>query len=187
MNELWPLYDERGEQIDGRDSDPTVILTEGLLHGASHVWIWRKTLTGVEVLVQKRANTKRTWPNLYDISAAGHIDSGETPMVAALREAKEEINLDIEPTQLKLFNVMRVHMVSGTGLIENEFQWLYLLRLNEDVSFELQEFEVASLEWVSLESFTVDSASNSYVPHGELYYATVIDAIKREVQDAEEL
>lgn len=182
MNELWPLYDEHGEQIDGQDADPEDVLTRGLLHGASHVWIWRKTPAGVEVLVQKRADTKRTWPGLYDISAAGHIDSGETPIVAALREAKEEINLDIEPARLKLFSVMRIHMVSSTGLIENEFQWLYLLRMDEKVSFELQEYEVDSLKWVSLESFVTDSSGSSYVPHGETYYAAVGDAIRRELQ-----
>lgn len=124
---------------------------------------------------------KKNRPNLYDISAAGHIDSEETPLVAAIREAKEEINLDIEAAQLKLFSVMRARMVSETGLIENEFRWLYLVKLNEDVSFTLQEYEVASLEWVAFESFKADCGGETYVPHGKLYFATVLDAIEREL------
>jgi isopentenyldiphosphate isomerase len=181
MTELYPLYDEQGEQIKGSDADPQEVLTKGLLHGASHVWVWRQLENSAEVLVQKRASAKTTWPNLYDISAAGHIDSGETPIIAAIREAKEEINLDIDSTQLKLISVMRIQLATETGLIENEFQWLYLLKLSSDITFTLQESEVESLEWVTLDTFKSESVNGMYVPHGNLYYSTVVQAIQSQL------
>ena len=101
MTELWQLYDEQGNALSGEGSTKEQVFSKGLLHGASHVWIWHRINDVYEVLLQKRAVNKRTWPNRYDISAAGHIDLGETPIAAALRETKEEIGLVINETDLK--------------------------------------------------------------------------------------
>ncbi|HYH74595.1 MAG TPA: hypothetical protein VD735_01405 [Candidatus Saccharimonadales bacterium] len=76
MPELWQLYSEQGVALAGQGAPKDEVFTQGLLHGASHVWIWRTTPDGVAVLLQKRAVDKRTWPSRYDISAAGHIDLG---------------------------------------------------------------------------------------------------------------
>ena len=37
---------------------------------------------------------------------AGHVEQGETPMQAAIREAKEEMDIDIAPTDIKFVHVM---------------------------------------------------------------------------------
>lgn len=37
--------------------------------------------------------TDRSIPGFYDLTATGHMDPGETPLTAALREAREEIGL----------------------------------------------------------------------------------------------
>lgn len=88
MDELWQLYDEQGRVLKDKGAKRDDVFGNGILHGASHVWIWRKDNGTLEILLQKRAPNKRTWPNRYDVSAAGHIDLGETPLDAALREAK---------------------------------------------------------------------------------------------------
>ena len=46
-----------------------------------------------EILLQKRNNTK-LWPNRIALPA-GHIDEGENAYEAAIREAKEELNIEI--------------------------------------------------------------------------------------------
>lgn len=46
-----------------------------------------------EILLQKRNNTK-LWPNRIALPA-GHIDEGENAYEAAIREAKEELGIDI--------------------------------------------------------------------------------------------
>ena len=178
MDELWQLYDEHGQPLIGKGAKKDDVFTQGILHGASHVWIWRKNNGNTEILLQKRASDKRTWPNRYDISAAGHIDLDETPLDAALREAKEEINLDIDSHELKLFGVHRAYLKAENGAIENEFQWLYSLELDSNTNFTLQTSEVESLAWVSMSKFKAVCTGDQYVPHGQLYYDTVISAIE---------
>lgn len=180
MDELWQLYDEQGRELPGQGASKDDVFGKGLLHGASHVWIWRKVETGVEVLLQKRAPNKRTWPNLYDISAAGHIDLGEDPLTAAIREAAEEIGMTVPAQDLVLISLQRMHIDAGNGNIENELQWVYLLELSESVDFKIQESEVASVEWKSLEALRTETVQDSehYVPHGRLYYQTVTEHIE---------
>lgn len=181
IDELWQLYDEQGRPLTGKGETKNNVFTKGLLHGASHVWMWRMGDAGPEVLLQKRSATKRTWPNCYDISAAGHIDLGEDPLQAAVRETKEEIGLDITPDQLHHIGVHRAHMVAPTGDFENEFEWLYLLQLPSDNTFTMQEVEVASVEWKPLQEFKQETADNAddYVTHGDAYYARIVDEIER--------
>jgi isopentenyl-diphosphate Delta-isomerase len=183
MDELWQLYDEHGIPVSGKGSNKNEVFSKGLLHGAAHVWIWRRGGEEPEVLLQKRASNKRTWPNCYDISAAGHIDLAEEPLVAALRETKEEIGIVIGNSQLKLISVQRAYLTDTGGSIENEFQWLYLLELDNAQDFALQEEEVASLSWKPLSEFRQELTNNtdSYVPHGNPYYQIVIAAIEAAV------
>lgn len=182
MDELWQLYDEQGQPIPGEGATKDEVFSKGTLHAASHVWIWRKNNGITEILLQKRAASKRTWPNLFDISTAGHIDLGETPLEAALREAKEEINLDVASHDLKLFGVHRTYLQTDGGTIENEFQWLYSLELPSASDFTLQETEVESLVWVSMEQFKTECGGDQYVPHGKFYYDMVISAIESTAQ-----
>ncbi len=177
MDEVWQLYDERGKPVAG--AARSKVLREGLLHGAAHVWIWRRTDGGAEVLVQKRSAKKQTWPNLFDISAAGHIDFGEKSIIAALREVKEEVGLNVKASQLKQFGIQRAHMTAPDGSIENEFRWLYVLQLTGNENFKLQKYEVAAIRWMSLKDFKTEvlKGNSQYVPHGKEYYGLVVDAI----------
>ncbi len=181
LMELWQLFDEQGRALVGKGASKDEIRT-GLLHGASHIWIWRRSSSGIEILLQKRVDDKPTWPGLYDISAAGHVDLGEDPLESALRETSEEIGLDAKPEDLHFIGVYRCVMTTDSGIIENELQWLYLLELREEIEFNMQTSEVSSLDWKNinvLKSEWFDHNANSiYVPHGEIYYQMILDAIE---------
>lgn len=180
MAELWQLYDEDGQALAGQGTERQPAVTQALLHGASHIWIWRIKNDGVEVLVQQRASYKKTWPDCYDAPAAGHIDLGETPTQAAIRETAEEIGLKITANELKLISIHRAYLTASKSQIENELQWLYLLRLNDDHDFKLQENEVAQIIWkpLSVVEQEIGQTPDLYVPHGSIYFNTVITAIK---------
>lgn len=178
MEELWQLFSEQGTPLEGQAATKNDVFANGLLHGAAHVWTWRTNGTTLEVLLQKRAATKRTWPNRLDISVAGHIDAGETPLTTALREAKEEIGTSLEATQLEEIGRFKTYMRAENGAIENEFQWLYLFETPPGLNFILQEEEVASLTWKKLSDFETEFSKEAYVPHPKEYYLKVIDAIK---------
>lgn len=70
--------------------------------------------------VPKRADHKRIAPGGLDYSTGGHVGAGESYEDAAVREIKEELNLDItkedlefvrkfEPTELPYFRVLYIY------------------------------------------------------------------------------
>jgi 8-oxo-dGTP pyrophosphatase MutT (NUDIX family) len=59
---------------------------------------------GEKILLLKRANTSY-FDGSYSIPA-GHIDGSEPAIVAAIREAKEEVGATLERSELKLVHVM---------------------------------------------------------------------------------
>lgn len=174
--ELWQLYDENAQPLPGKGAPKDEVGAKGLLHGASHIWIWRLQSGKPEVLVQKRAAYKNTWPNYFDISAAGHIDLGEDPLETAVRETYEELGLLVEKAQLQLLGIHRARLTSQNK-IENEFQWIYLLQQTEVATLHLQTSELTAAEWVPFETFKSDCMGDTYVPHGADYYERVISAI----------
>ena len=181
MTELWQLYDEQGRPLIGEGGTKEDVLGHGLLHGASHVWIWRKVNNKVEILLQKRASNKRTWPSFYDISAAGHIDLGEDPIIAAIRETREEIGHNIADTDLRFIGTDRRLITTSDGKsTENEICWLYTLKLEDSSGLSLDDGEVDSVSWKDTEDVRREVAdSDNYVPHGTTYYSTVFEAIER--------
>jgi isopentenyldiphosphate isomerase len=69
---------------------------KGLWHQAFHCWIIRPN---GKMLLQVRGKDKSTYPNLLDISAAGHLSAGEK-ITDGIREIKEEIGIDVNPNNL---------------------------------------------------------------------------------------
>lgn len=72
-----------------------------IFYGAVHLLFYRNE---EEVLLLKRQNTgfeDGKWSVV-----AGRIDGGEEVIAAAIREAKEEAGVDIEPSQLDVVGVM---------------------------------------------------------------------------------
>ena len=57
-----------------------------------------------KILLQKRKGSK-LWPGYYALPA-GHIDEGETQYDALVREAKEELGIDIQEKDLQLVSVL---------------------------------------------------------------------------------
>lgn len=178
MQELWQLYDEQGNTLSGKGAPKDKVFSQGLLHGAAHVWVWRVHAGKLEVLVQKRAADKRTWPNLLDISAAGHIDLDESPLRAAIRETQEEIGLKVEANELELIARLRARMTAPDGSIENEYRWLYAVELKADVAFTKELKEVSDLLWKDFSDFKRELTNNDdqelYVPQSPPYFERLI-------------
>ncbi|HRJ06093.1 MAG TPA: NUDIX domain-containing protein [Candidatus Saccharibacteria bacterium] len=172
-DELWQGYSEQGL--------PTRAITKqqartGELHGAAHVWIWRRGNQEKEILLQVRALDKLTWPGFLDISAAGHIDYGETPIETAVRETEEEIGVRVAMDRLVLISVQHDRL-KHDDLIENEYQWLYTYELNEE-PIVLEDGEVDSVKWLTLTQFRNLvrglSPGEKLVPHSRAYFAALL-------------
>ena len=100
---------------------------DGDLHGSVHVWVF----DGEEVLLQKRSADKDVFPNYIDASCTGHIDPGETPTKAALRELSEELGIHAEETDLRFILRQRVVNRSET-LCNRELDYVFLLKKSVD-------------------------------------------------------
>ena len=81
-NECFALRREDGS-LTGEIKPRALVHRDGDLHGASHVFLARLRGERVELLLQKRSAQKDSFPGLYDISAAGHLDPGEDFAAAA--------------------------------------------------------------------------------------------------------
>ena len=94
MKEFLDIVDENsqptGERIDRENAH-----AEGIWHRTAHVWIARKKKGKIEILLQKRAEHKSSFPGCYDISSAGHIPAGIDFVKSGLRELQEELSIII--------------------------------------------------------------------------------------------
>ncbi len=69
---------------------------------ASIVMLLKNEGGKVKVLLQRRQNTG-FMDGLWDLSCSGHVEHGESMSEAAVREAKEELGVDIAVDKLKFF------------------------------------------------------------------------------------
>lgn len=179
--ELWQAYTEDAKPIIGVGLTKPEAAVGGL-HAAAHVWVWRKKDKKVEVLLQLRSANTRTWPGFWDISAAGHIDLGETPAQAACREASEEIALEVTEKELELIYTHRTNQkVPNSEIIENEFQFLYLLERDEAMKFVFDDGEVKAVSWHTNDEFKeiIQGKTNkNIVPHGDDYFDKLITSLE---------
>lgn len=176
-NTPWQLFADNGASIIGRGASADAFETNNSLNmGNSHVWCWKKSPDGqIEILLQKRGAVKRR-PGWLHISAAGHIDMGETALQAAVREAKEELGLDINPDKLYFVQIARHFPRAPQDIVH---VYLYQLRGNE--TFTHDDGEVAGFEWHTLNEFkemTRDPESHKLVPMGDLYFGALIAALE---------
>ena len=151
-DELFDILTPDGERTGERRRRADVH-RDGDLHGSVHIWAVRQVEGSVEVLVQRRAPTKDSYPDCYDAAATGHIDAGEAPLTAALREIGEELGMSAQPSDLILLDRMSVsedNIFHGRRFINNEICWVYLYNgevFPDDISFE--RAEISAVEWQS--------------------------------------
>lgn len=77
--EYLDIVDEQG-QPTGEIISRTLAHTEGIRHRTAHIWIVRRENEHFQVLMQKRAMSKDSFPGKYDTSSAGHIQAGDEPL-----------------------------------------------------------------------------------------------------------
>lgn len=77
--EYIDIFDENnnpiGEKKEKRKKKKQQAHEDGNFHRTAHVWIINDKN---ELLLQKRSASKKSHPNCWDISGAGHIRAGES-------------------------------------------------------------------------------------------------------------
>jgi isopentenyldiphosphate isomerase len=148
MDEMVDVLDERGEKT-GEVAWKSEAHRAGLRHRCFHCWILDPR--GPYLFVQLRAAGKDTWPDLLDVTAAGHLRAGEETL-DGLREVEEELGLLARPEELLPLGTRKiVREIPGDGL-DREFQEAFLLvRELSPPDLRLQEEEVAALVRLDLD------------------------------------
>ncbi len=175
-DELIDVYNEQNESLEA-PLMKSEVHRRGLWHRASHIWIYN---TKGEILLQLRAAQKDYYPNVWDVSAAGHIAAGEEPLTAAIRELEEELGLRVTPNALELYTIAQEKNIYKK-ILSNEFQYIYFLRFDGDIAtLKIQPEEVEEIRW-----FGVDFLENDLELHPVLYlppltyYREIIAEVRR--------
>ena len=179
MDEYIDILNEVGEP-NGTICLKSEAHKKGLFHASAHIWIFNNKK---EVLIQKRASNKDTFPNFWDVSVAGHISAGEKPIISALREVQEEIGLSIKQHNLDYIGTSRKRIEHENNFIDYELHHIYMCKINFDIkSLKIQTEEVSKIKSIDLQSLieAVNSNKNNFVPHGNNYYNFVFNAIKKD-------
>jgi 8-oxo-dGTP pyrophosphatase MutT (NUDIX family) len=104
-----------------------------------------------QVLLQKRAAGKESFPGCYDTSSAGHIHAGDEPLESALRELEEELGIKADESDLSYAGIFHSHyekIFYAKPFRDNEITFVYVYdRPVEIDDLTLQEDEVESVKW----------------------------------------
>nr|WP_321222645.1 NUDIX domain-containing protein [uncultured Psychroserpens sp.] len=178
MEDYIDIVDNQGKPT-GVSVTKTEIHTKGHLHNTAHVWLYNSY---GNILLQQRAASKEICPLLWDVSVAGHIDAGETPEQAAVREAKEEIGVDISEENLLKIGVFECFNSYPNGIIDNEFHHTFIIKTSYRLEdFKLQREEVEALKYVSIKTFQTIlnniGLDNHFIASNKAYYELVLESI----------
>ncbi|WP_059102949.1 NUDIX hydrolase [Shouchella shacheensis] len=180
----------------------------GLWHETFHCWVVSIENRLPYLHLQLRSSGKKDFPNLFDITAAGHLLASET-IADGVREVKEELGIDVSLDQLLPLGVLK-NVIIQEELLDRELSNVFLyVKENEFEGYELQEEEVAGIvkvkfddfcalcagseEEVTAEGFVVQEDGErktvhrsltlcDVVPHSRTYFEQVLRAIQEELE-----
>lgn len=122
---------------------------EGLWHYSIHCWVVRGA-DGGSVLFQRRAPDKELFPDLLDITAAGHYQAGES-VAAGVREIVEELGVNVPFEQLVPLGI-KLDVGRFGSIVNREFCHVFLLRDDRAArEYRPGEAEVSGLGEISID------------------------------------
>lgn len=139
--EIFDVVDQHDNVIDQKPRSEVHRL--GLLHRATHLLVFNAK---DEVLLQKRSMLKDNNPGLWDSSVSGHVDQGETYDACVVREAFEEIGVELKQTPELLFKL--------DACRETDWEFTCVYRTSHEGPFSIDEKEVVAVRWFGQEQVT---------------------------------
>ena len=107
----------------------------------SALWI---TNSNKEVLIAKRAMTKKNHPGLWGPAVAGTVEKDETYYQSIVKETEEEIGIKTED--------VKEHKKDFTNGKHIHFTMWYILNIDKKIEeFTIQKEEVDEIRWISYE------------------------------------
>lgn len=174
--EYFDIYNENGTPT-GEKVERTRAHEKGLLHAAVHIYIYRIKNGRYEILLQKRANNKDSFPSCWDTSCAGHVSSGDNFETTALKELSEELGIQIDYSALThAFDqlVEKINVFYSKTFIDREYNKVYLLHYDvPETSLTFQKEEISALKWMDCDSLL------SELENKNPEYCIILDTYKK--------
>lgn len=117
MNEHVVLVDEQNNKL-GLADKYEVHTHQTPLHRAFSLFMFN---TNGELLLQQRADSKKTWPNVWSNSVCGHPADGESFEAAAKRRADYELGIELGVSDIHMILPDYRYRYEHLGVVENEF------------------------------------------------------------------
>lgn len=167
--EYLDIVDENNE-LTGKTEERNIIHEKGIWHREVAVWIMNEK---GEMLLQKRASTKKQEPNKWAI-CAGHVDAGETVESAIIREIEEELGIKVSIDELEFLNTYKKRNNLPNNIKNYYFQYMYFIKTNWKVEdYKIRVQELSEIKYISFEEFenivknkdeNVTFAKQAYMP-----------------------
>ncbi|MGY5955539.1 isopentenyl-diphosphate Delta-isomerase [Kosakonia sp. BK9b] len=139
------LVNDQGE-VTGTQEKYAAHTSHTPLHLAFSCWIFNQQ---GQLLVTRRALSKKAWPGVWTNSVCGHPQLGESNEEAIIRRCRFEIGASVD-------NITPVHAdfryceTDPSGIVENEVCPVYAARISSGIAPNRDE--VMAYQWVGLES-----------------------------------
>lgn len=138
MLEYWDVYDKYGNKT-GIIKTRSDVWEQGEFHLGAALWIVNNK---GEILIQKRASTKRRAPDLWG-NTVGSVISGETGKQGLIREVREEIGITVNEDELVFLDR---HIWSNN--INDNYVIIYDFPIDKVI---IQPEEVSEVKWISID------------------------------------
>ena len=152
--EQWEIYDSNGNPTgEIMNKNDQKVFDKGFYHLGAEVWIVNNEN---KILIQKRSKQKRLDPNVWAMTG-GSVILGEKSNETIVREAKEELDIDININELKLVTKFK----TGTVWVDS-----YLVKHDYDISkMNFKEDEVADAKWATWEEIDTLVKNGDFMEH----------------------
>lgn len=201
--EFLDIYDDDMNSMG--KAERSEVHKKGYWHETFQCWIVTKEEGKNFILFQKRQKNKQTFPEKFDITAAGHLISGEGAE-DGIRELTEELGVEVSFDDLTHAFIIE-QALQGENFIDREYCNVFLYECDKAINdYKLQFEEVSGLVKIELdeiiklfkedtmnvsaEGILLDDVGNKnninikltkedFVPHNNGYYEKIFEAAKR--------
>ena len=142
--ELVVLLDDAGNPI-GTTPKATVHTEDTPLHRAFSCFVHNEQ---GQILLTRRALSKKTWPGVWTNSFCGHPGPDEPDTEAIARRAQDELGMRITDIT-EVLPDFRYRAIDASGIVENEICPVHVAVVDEQPSANPDE--VAEWEWVDVD------------------------------------
>lgn len=161
QEEIFPLVDKDGNVI-GKEVRSKCHNGSMLLHPVIHLHVFNSKK---ELYLQKRSADKEIFPNLWDSSVGGHIELDESIENAVIREATEELNLQISSPVFILKHIIKTQF-------EQELTYCFYVQTDQ-IPIPNAE-EVSDGRFWKIEEIAASLNKNIFTPNFELDFTTFL-------------